>query len=213
MSGSERERLHVIRRVAGREMKQARGAELLGVTVRHLKRLVRGYRARGDRSLISQQRGRPSNNRLKAETVRRIELALRERYADFGATLAAEKLAGIEGIAVSVEAVRQIQIRLGLWRPKRRRQKRVFQVRERRPRFGELIQIDGSPHAWGSHATAPVRSHSSPIRPRPRVPDHRPKKGTFLLCTKGTFQLGANKRESKRCPPPLNRLRQTAQHP
>ena len=49
---------------------------------------------------------------------------------------------------MSKETVRQIQIRLGLWRPRRRRTKKIFQVRERRPRFGELIQIDGSPHDW-----------------------------------------------------------------
>src|SRR5208283_3376105 len=54
----------------------------------------------------------------------------------------------IEGVSVSKETVRQIQIRLGLGRPRRRRAKTIFQVRERRPRFGELIQIDGSPHDW-----------------------------------------------------------------
>jgi len=43
---------------------------------------------------------------------------------------------------------RSVFYAMGLWRPKKRRQKRVFQLRERRPRFGELIQIDGSPHAW-----------------------------------------------------------------
>jgi len=74
--------------------------------------------------------------------------ALRTRYADFGATLASEKLREIEGVWVSKETIRQIQIRLGLWRPGRRRAKKIFQVRERRPRFRELIQIDGSPHDW-----------------------------------------------------------------
>jgi hypothetical protein len=54
----------------------------------------------------------------------------------------------VEGVRVSKETVRQIQIRLGLWRPKRRRVKKIFQVRERRPRFGELVQIDGRPHHW-----------------------------------------------------------------
>jgi hypothetical protein len=49
---------------------------------------------------------------------------------------------------VSRETIRRLQIGLGLWKPKRRRHKRVFQLRERRPRFGELIQIDGSPHDW-----------------------------------------------------------------
>jgi hypothetical protein len=54
----------------------------------------------------------------------------------------------LDGIKVSVEMVRRIQIDLGLWRPKTRKARRVFQLRQRRPRFGELIQIDGSPHDW-----------------------------------------------------------------
>lgn len=148
MSSKERDRLHVVRRVAERQLKQGRAAELLDLTVRQVGRLVALYRARGDRGLVSRQRGRPSNNRLCAEVVARVETALRERYPDFGATLAAEKLSEIEGITVSPETVRKIQIRLGLWKPKARREKRVFQLRECRPRFGELIQIDGSPHAW-----------------------------------------------------------------
>jgi hypothetical protein len=108
--------------------------------------LVRGYRCEGEASLVSRRRGRPSNNRLDAAKAATIEAALRTRYADFGATLASEKLREIEGVSVSKETVRQLQIRLGLWRPKRRRARKILQIRERRPRFGELIQIDGSPH-------------------------------------------------------------------
>jgi transposase len=148
MSARERERLAVIRQVADRKMKQARAAELLDLEVRQVKRLVRAYRQRGDRGLVSGRRGKPSNNRLAAATVAVIERALKERYADFGPTFAAEKLSEHEGIKVSAETVRQIQKRLGLWQPKSRRVKRVFQVRERRARFGELIQIDGSVHDW-----------------------------------------------------------------
>jgi transposase len=148
MSAKERDRLAVIREVGDRKLKQARAAELLDLTVRQVGRLVAAYRQRGDRGLVSGRRGKPSNNRLAAETVGRIERALCERYGDFGATFAAEKLAEHEGIEVSAETVRQIQIRLGLWQPKSRLQKRVFQVRERRARFGELIQIDGSVHDW-----------------------------------------------------------------
>jgi transposase len=148
MSAKERDRAHVIRQVADRRMRQGRAAELLGVGLRQIKRLVASYRRRGDRGLVSGRRGKPSNNRLAVAVVARMEAALRERYADFGATLAAEKLNEHEGIAVSAETVRQIQIRLGLWQPRRRRAKRVFQVRERRARFGELIQVDGSHHDW-----------------------------------------------------------------
>lgn len=148
MSAKERDRAHVIRQVADRRMRQGRAAELLGVGVRQIKRLVALYRNRGDRGLVSGRRGKPSNNRLAADVVGRIEAALRDRYADFGATLAAEKLSEHEGLSVSAETVRQMQVRLGLWQPRRRRRKRVFQIRERRARLGELIQVDGSHHDW-----------------------------------------------------------------
>jgi transposase len=148
MSARERERAAVIRRVAARETTQAQAAERLGIGVRQVKRLVAAFRARGDRGLVSGRRGKPSNNRLPAATIACVERALRERYVDFGPTLAAEKLAEHEKVEVSAETVRQTQIRLGLWRPRRRRERRVFRLRERRPRFGELVQIDGSHHAW-----------------------------------------------------------------
>jgi hypothetical protein len=75
-------------------------------------------------------------------------LHLRGQYQGFGPTLAAEKLLERDGITVSAETVRRAQIRLKLWRPKSRKQKRLHPLRDRRSRFGELIQIDGSPHAW-----------------------------------------------------------------
>lgn len=148
MSAGERDRLAVIRRVAAGELRQARAAELLGLGIRQVKRLAAAYRLSGDAGLVSGRRGRPSNNQLASGVLPQIEAALQSRYGDFGATFAAEKLRLHEGIRVSAETVRQVQIRLGLWRPKRRREKRVHQTRDRRPRFGELIQIDGSRHAW-----------------------------------------------------------------
>jgi hypothetical protein len=148
MSETERERAHVVRRVISGELKQVRAAELLQIKPRQMGRLVKAFRAFGDRGLVSGKRGKSSNNRRDGVEEMRIVAALRERYADFGATLAAEKLAEHEQITVSRESVRQLQIVHGLWRPKVRRAKRVFQIRERRARFGELIQIDGSHHDW-----------------------------------------------------------------
>ena len=148
MSAVERDRAHVIRQTQEKQLRQREAAERLGIGVRQFKRLVRSWKQQGDAGLVSRQRGRASNNRLVAEQRCRIAALLSDKYGDFGPTLATEKLAEREGIAVSVETVRQIQIGLGLWRAKTRRVKRVFQLRERRPRFGELIQIDGSPHAW-----------------------------------------------------------------
>jgi transposase len=148
MNDRELERLDVLSRLSRRELRQGRAAELLGVGARQVKRLLRAFRERGARSVASWRRGKASNNRLAADVVGRVEAALRARYPDFGATLASEKLLEHEKIAVSRESVRKIQIRLGLHRPKRRKLKRVFQLRERRPRFGELVQIDASHHDW-----------------------------------------------------------------
>ena len=113
VSGAERERLDVLGRLMRGELRQARAAELLGVGVRQVKRLVRGYRSFGAASVVSRRRGKPSNNRIDAATIAAIEAALRTRYADFGATLASEKLGEVEGVRVSKETVSQIQIRLG----------------------------------------------------------------------------------------------------
>lgn len=148
MSAAERERLVVVRQVIEGRLTQAVGAERLGLGVRQVKRLVRAYRGLGAKGLVSRQRGRVSPRRL--DGAKRAEIAglLAGKYQGFGPTLAAEKLGALEAIRVSRETVRGLQIAHGLWRAKRRRQARVFSPRERRARFGELIQIDGSPHDW-----------------------------------------------------------------
>src|SRR5665213_1521191 len=148
MSAAERERCFVIRCVVAAELSQRVGAERLGICVRQVKRLVRAFRAECDKGLVSCQRGRVSPRRMEPGLRARIVALLGDKYAGFGATLAAEKLLDPEGIAVSREAVRRLQIEFGMHRAKRRKAKRVFQLRQRRPRFGELIQIDGSPHDW-----------------------------------------------------------------
>jgi transposase len=148
MSGLERERAFLVRQTIEGRLSQREASERLGIGVRQLKRLVHAWRAEGDAGLVSRQRGRASHRRMADDLRTRISGLLREKYADFGATLAAEKLCELDHIKVSAETVRRLQIDLGLWRPKKRRAKRVFQLRQRRPRFGELVQIDGSPHDW-----------------------------------------------------------------
>lgn len=148
MSAKERERQRVIEAVLEKRLKQAQAAERLGVTVRQIKRLVRAYRQQGVASVVSKRRGQASNRRI-AESEREAVLAcIRERYADFGPTLAAEYLASYHGFTRSVETLRKWMSEAGLWTPKRARHKRPFQLRERRACLGELVQIDGSPHAW-----------------------------------------------------------------
>jgi len=73
---------------------------------------------------------------------------VRDRYADFGPTLAAEKLLEIHGLPVGVETLRQWMVADGLWLRRRDRRARVHQPRHRRDCLGELIQIDGCLHWW-----------------------------------------------------------------
>ena len=114
--------------------------------------------------LVSRQQAARRANQLADALRSRILTLLAEQYEDFGPTLAAEKLLELDGITVSRETIRQLQIGARLWKPKRQA-RRVFQTRERRPRLGELVQIDGSPHAWfegrGPRCTL-IRIHRRP---------------------------------------------------
>ena len=148
MSHEELDRLGVIRLVAGKRLRQREAGERLGVSVRQVKRLVKCYRDRGPDGLVSGHRGKRSN-RAFAESMRRAMLNLiRERHADFGPTPASEKLLERHGCRASAETVRKWMIEEGLWQPRTRRRAQVHQRRPRRPRPGELIQVDGSPHDW-----------------------------------------------------------------
>ena len=147
MSQRELTRLEVIQRVRRKTLKQRQAAELLSLSVRQVKRLCKAYQVSGAAGLISKRRGQPSNNRLPEKTINKAQRLLRSRYPDFGPTLATEKLA-LEGVSLSVETVRQLLIGEGLWKAKALRRPVIHQLRERRARLGELVQIDGSPHDW-----------------------------------------------------------------
>ena len=148
MSQKELSRLEVIQRVCRKSLTQRQAAELLKLSLRQVKRLCKAYRQQGAAALTSKRRGRPSNNRLRPETINSACHLLRTRYPDFGPTLAQEKLHDLHSLSLSLESVRQLMIREGLWRPRRARKAIIHQLRERRARTGELVQIDGSPHDW-----------------------------------------------------------------
>lgn len=148
MSLKEADRYAVIEQVRRRTMRQADAALWLGVSVRQVKRLVRAVRTRGTAGVISKRRGVPSNRRIEPARREHYLALVREHYGDFGPTLAAEYLAERHGFAHSAETLRGWMIAAGLWKPKRVRQRTIHSPRERRSALGELVQIDGSPHAW-----------------------------------------------------------------
>ncbi|KDB08591.1 hypothetical protein LIG30_2390 [Burkholderia sp. lig30] len=148
MTMRELDRYKVIEAVADARLKPGQAAERLGLSVRQVERLVLRYRAAGTAGLVSGKRGRPSNHQLPSGKAQRAVALIRERYADFGPTLAREKLFESHGIDLAVETVRTLMIAAGLWVPRRQRPPKVYQPRARRACLGELVQIDGSEHRW-----------------------------------------------------------------
>lgn len=147
LSAKEIKRLEILQQVASRKLRQVEAARVVGLSVRQVRRLLRAYAADGARGLVSRRRGRPSNRRI-AETVKAAVLArLRERYADFGPTLAREYLRE-DGYTLSKETLRAWMMAAGLWQAAPVRRRQLHPPRPRRPRFGELLQVDGSLHDW-----------------------------------------------------------------
>ena len=148
MSQNEAKRAQILEHMTAGKISQTEAAKRIGVTVRQVRRLDKRYRAFGLAGLISKKRGRNPNNRIEPAVLAQAMALIGAHYADFGPTLAAEKLDEQHAIRLSVETVRQQMIVAGLWQPKQGSQISVHPMRARRPRFGELIQIDGSPHDW-----------------------------------------------------------------
>jgi hypothetical protein len=148
MSARELDRLEIIGRVVERRLTQWSAAEQLGLSLRQVERLCRAYRVDGAVGLISRKRGRASNHKLPSALRERAVDLIRTHYADFGPTLACEKLVEHHGVVISRETLRRWMIAAGLWIPREQRQSRAHQPRHRRSCLGELVQIDGCDHAW-----------------------------------------------------------------
>ena len=148
MSQQEQARSEVMRLYNDGYIKQKEAARRMGLSTRQVRRISKAYRLRGCHALVHGNRGRASNRKIGVETKQQALALVTQHYSDFGPTFASEKLAEKHGITVSVETLRQWMIELGVWTSKCKRQQRNHPMRERRPRFGELVQIDGSPHDW-----------------------------------------------------------------
>ena len=148
MSDKEILRGQLMAQLVEGKLDQQSAAIRLSITVRQVKRLKHNFLKEGIAGLISKKRGQASNRRTPAGLTAQVASLIGARYADFGPTLAAEKLSEVHGIHLSVETIRQQMIAAGYWTPKRGQSIRAHPLRDRRPRRGELIQIDGSPHDW-----------------------------------------------------------------
>lgn len=147
MTAREQRRAQVLTRVIAGQYSQAEAAQVLGLSVRQVRRLAAAYTARGPAALVHGNRGRPPAHRLADTTREQIVALAQGRYAGVNQQHLTEKLTA-EGIRVSRTSVRRILLAAGVPSPRPRRPARHRQRRERMAQEGMLLQADGSRHQW-----------------------------------------------------------------
>ncbi len=144
----ELERLDVVQAVDRGELQVWLAADRLGLSSRQINRLVNRFHSQGPVGLISKHRCHQGNRRLPQHVLQLALEIITEKYADFGPTLACEKLREIHNIDLAKETVRRLMTNANLWITRKKRAPKIQQPRQRRSCVGELIQIDGSDHDW-----------------------------------------------------------------
>ena len=148
MSRAELEQVGIFERLLKKEIRQKEGAKLLDLSLRQVKRKIKEYRKIGAVSLVHGNRGKPSNRVIDKELADKALTLIKENYPDFGPTFASEKLEENHGIIINHETLRKLMIKEGIWKPKTVRIVVKHFWRERKECFGEMVQLDGSPHHW-----------------------------------------------------------------
>ena len=148
MSRKELARLEMMRSLKEKAVSQVEVAKQLGITARQVRRLKRAYTTYGEEGLVSKKRGALSNRRLPEKLRITAMKLVSTHYADYGPTLAQEKLEEKHGLKLSVETLRQLMMEANIWTPKKAKKPVIHPMRPRRSQYGDLIQIDGSPHYW-----------------------------------------------------------------
>ncbi|MDO8592392.1 MAG: ISNCY family transposase [bacterium] len=148
MSLPEVKKYDIIKQVINKELNGSQAAGLLNLTTRQIRRLKKKVDKRGIKALIHGNRGKPGNRRLPAKERKRIAGLIKQKYPDFGPTLAAEKLTELDKIERSRGAVRSIMIAEKIWQPKSKKKETHREWRQRKASKGELIQYDGSYEHW-----------------------------------------------------------------
>jgi len=146
-SQEELKRLHVIRKVQEKVIKRVEAGEILCLSSRQIRRIVKRVEVEGDRGIIHRSRGRLSNRVFPGQVKDRAIELYREKYRGFGPTLAVEKLLERDGMELSEETLRGWLLGSGDWKKSRRRRGHR-QWRERKEHCGEMVQMDGSHHDW-----------------------------------------------------------------
>lgn len=148
LTRSEQRRLLVLNHLGSGALLNSQAAGLLGISIRQVRRLRRRYEAEGAAALAHGNRGRRPSHALDASVVALVVELAKTKYAGFNQHHFTEMLAEREGLELSVSSVYRILRDAGVAAPRQRRRPRHRRRRDRYPRAGMLLQIDGSRHDW-----------------------------------------------------------------
>jgi transposase len=129
-------------------IKQKHAAAMLDISTRQVRTILKKFREDGAKVLISKHHGKQSNRAYSQIKKDEVLTIIKAHYSDFAPKLASEYLLERHQIKIGKETVRKWMIEADLWKAKKTKARVVYQLRTRRGCYGELIQIDGSPHAW-----------------------------------------------------------------
>jgi len=139
--------LYLIRRAIDKVITQKEAAKVAGLSERQVRRKVKRVVEEGDKGIIHKSRGKPSNRAVPDKVRDKVLAIFKDKYSDFGPTLASEKLFERDNIEINDETLRLWLIEDNI--PYRKRKKRPHrQWRERKRYYGQMVQIDGSEHDW-----------------------------------------------------------------
>lgn len=147
MSRKEAKTLHIIHQALDKKITQCEAAQVIGLSDRQIRRLIKRVRIEGDEGICHRSRGKTSNRCISKKIKEKTLRLFKEKYKDFNLVHAAEKLHEVHGITLCDETLR-------LWLNeaeisyKKRKARKHRRWRERKANFGELVQIDGSHHDW-----------------------------------------------------------------
>ncbi len=148
LTTKEQTRLQVLNGVLAKVWPTSQAAEILGLSERHVWRLLAAYREDGAAALGHGNRGHIPGNATPSAIREKVIAVVRDRYSGVNHTHLSELLAEREGLALSRSTVRRLLVGAGLPSPRYRRQPRHRMRRQRMPQEGMLLQLDGSHHAW-----------------------------------------------------------------
>ena len=148
LNTQEQKRAMVLNRIQAGQLSVRQAAEVLGISGRHCRRILAGYRKEGPAVLAHGNRGRQPQSTIRPQVRKQVITLATTTYAGANQQHLRDLLEEREGIKLSRSSVHRILDQAGLLEPSQRKKPQHRRRRERKSQAGMLVQIDASPHDW-----------------------------------------------------------------